>query len=379
MREAMNGTTRRTISGRSPGWRAWIGSAVAVAALGACSGDSDPIDVDDSACGDLDPAFLADGGVGRDGIPAVTDPEFVSVDDDPQTQYIRSTARVIGVFFDGEWLAVPHNFMFRHEIVNLNRGGEQIAVTYCPITGSALGFDRASVGGAEFGVSGLLFKANLVMFDRNQPEESFWPQMAAEAGCGPRQGQQLVRYPVVETTWGGWQELHPDSKVIGVDPGPDTGIYEINPYGGGFEVETNPDFLGFPISLDSRRPPKERVLGFPGQGPRGALAYPFGAMEERGDLWIGELEYLGAPAVVLWDAGGKAAVALRPELDGEPVTLRVEDGAFRDAETGSTWSVTGEALSGPLAGRRLEVVPEAYVAFWTPWVNFHPETELAIE
>jgi hypothetical protein len=42
----------------------------------------------------------------------------------------------------------------------------------------------------------------------------------------------------------------------------------------------------------------------------------------------------------------------------------LRDDAFVDVETGSEWSVEGKALSGPLAGQRFEMIPEAYVSFW---------------
>ena len=195
--------------------------------------------------------YLADGGVGRDGIPALTDPVFVPIEDQAATTYLSSDARVIGVFLDGEWLAIPHNIMYRHEIVNLTRGSEQVAVTYCPLTGSALAFDRASVDGAEFGVSGLLFQANLIMYDRNA-DDSLWPQMRGAAACGSRMGQALTRHPVLEMTWGGWQDLFTGSTVVGVEP-LDADGYSVNPYGEHIREPGQPELPRIPDS--ARRHP----------------------------------------------------------------------------------------------------------------------------
>ena len=329
-------------------------------------------------CGSLDKAFLADGGVGRDGIPSLTDPPFAALDDSVMTGYLTDNDRVIGVQAGGEWLAIPHNVMYRHEIVNLNRGSEQIVVTYCPLTGSALAFDRTPLGGAEFGVSGILYQANLIMYDRSA-DDSLWPQMAGVAGCGPRAGQSLVRLQVVEMTWGGWKELFPGSKVVEVDLG-EVERYSYNPYGASYEHPANSSYLGFPISSnDGRRPPKERVLGFPADQAQSPLAFPFGAMEARGEVWFAEFEYKGAPAVVLWDAARGAALPARPSARGQRLTFDIRDGAIVDNETGSTWSVAGRAMSGPLTGERLAPIPEAYIAFWRPWVAYHPGTELVVE
>ena len=352
---------------------------LAWASVAACSG-SDPAVVlpQPVQCGDLDPAFLADGGVGRDGIPALVNPQFVEATVSEETSYMTDGSRVIGVEVGGHWMAVPHNIMYRHEIVNLNTESERIAVTYCPLTGSALAFDRASAGGAEFGVSGLLYQANLIMYDRTG-DDSLWPQMAGVAGCGPRQGQPLTRLPVVETTWGGWRTLFPVSNVVGVDL-VDVARYARNPYGAAYEAPGNGDYLGFPIPRsDNRRLPKERVLGLPARDGDPPLAFPFHAMDARGRAWVADFEYGGEPATVLWDRGRFAATAVRPVADGRPLTLRIENDRIVDAETGSVWNVAGEAESGPLDGERMELISEAYVAFWLAWAAFHPETELFVQ
>jgi hypothetical protein len=76
---------------------------------------------------------------------------------------------------------IPHTFSLRpgghgdsFTSANLPRSlsflvrclGEQLAVTYCPLTGSSIVFDRASVDGDEFGVSGFLWQNNLIMYNR---------------------------------------------------------------------------------------------------------------------------------------------------------------------------------------------------------------------
>jgi hypothetical protein len=76
--------------------------------------------------------------------------------------------RVVGLIVNGAALPVPLNILPYHETVKLNRDGTQIELSYCPLTGSALTFDRAVAGGAEFGVSGILSRNNLVFFNRGE-------------------------------------------------------------------------------------------------------------------------------------------------------------------------------------------------------------------
>ncbi|MEQ8330284.1 MAG: DUF3179 domain-containing protein [Longimicrobiales bacterium] len=360
------------------GW--WV--ALGVAGATVLAGCDDPgiatvtIDDDGLTC-DLDASFLADGGVGRDGIPALTNPTFLPAEPRVDaTSYFLPTDRVIGYWNNGEWLVIPHNIMWRHEIVNL----PEVTITYCPLTGSALAFARSSVGGAEFGVSGLLYNANLILYDRTQPEASFWPQMLGEARCGPRTGQELTRVPVFEMTAEAWFELHPDSKVLAITPDMfDPALYFFSPYGTAYENPHNPDYLGFPMTLDERRPPKERVLGIPRDGAP-ALAYPFLAMDAVGTSAVFEFEHEGTPAVVLWDGVRRSAMAFESAVNAQATTFRATGSGFVDSATGTTWTVDGSAVAGPLAGggTRLRAVPSAYVAFWGSWAAFHPNTELAV-
>ncbi|MYH49554.1 MAG: DUF3179 domain-containing protein [Gammaproteobacteria bacterium] len=140
---------------------------------------------DDSFCS-IPEEFIVSGGVGRDGIPALVNPSLVS-SEHAEATYVREVDRVIGIEADGRFIAVPHNILWWHEIVNFDDFGRPFAVTYCPLTGSSMVFDRSSVEGVDFGVSGLLFHNNLMMFNRrlDGAEESLFPQMMQGARCGP--------------------------------------------------------------------------------------------------------------------------------------------------------------------------------------------------
>ena len=379
---------RRAVPARVASYVARVGTratgrAVRVGLLtllaGGCADDAPgttgPIAVAELIC-DLNSDYVADGGVGRDGIPALSDPLFLPAEPRVEaTSYFLPDERVIAFRSAGEWLVIPHNIMWRHEIVNL---AEEV-VTYCPLTGSAMAFARSSVDGAELGVSGLLYQANLIMYDRNEPE-SLWPQMFGEARCGPRMGTPLTRIPVVEMTWSGWVELHPDSRVVALtrEMG-DPALYFQNPYGTDYEDPDNGDYLGFPLPSDDRRPPKERVLGVP-DGLGGGIAYPFLEMEAVGENAVFDFEHEGEPAIVIWDAARQSAMAYRPIVNGQVATFEATPQGVVDSVSGTTWAVDGTPVAGTQAGthRRLRPISEAYVAFWRAWAAFHPDTRLAL-
>lgn len=148
------------------------------------------------------------GGVGQDGIPSIDDPTFLDAGEAPYDD----GDPVFGVERNGVVRAYPQEIMVWHEIVNDEFDGEPVSVTYCPLTGTAQGFER---GFSEFGVSGQLVNSNLIMYDRTRA--NWWPQVLATAVDGPATGHSLREFRVYWTTWGEWVEAHPDTAVLGED------------------------------------------------------------------------------------------------------------------------------------------------------------------
>jgi hypothetical protein len=312
------------------------------------------------------------GGPGKDGIPALTNPSFVRAGD-PELGYLRRNDRVVGLILDSGPLAIPLNIFWWHEIVNLDGVGQGMAITHCPLTGSSMAFQRSAVSGAEFGVTGLLYKNNLIMYDRDE-SESFWPQMLRGARCGARDGDQLPMVPVLEMTWEGWEGLFPETLVVSENTG-FSRDYREYPYGD-YDAPNDP-FTLFPATIDTRRPPKERVLGIPlGSG---GLALPFGLLDKRGAVVSVSVEFGGDELVVFWNRFEQAAMAYRPAVDNEGLTFSVEHGRITDDQTGSLWRVDGLATDGPLAGHRLQPMADAFVAFWFAWPEFYPEIRIWTE
>jgi hypothetical protein len=315
---------------------------------------------------------LLDGGVGIDGIPSIQQGNWVPAGDF-LADYLEDRDRVIGMVLDGRPMAIPHNILWWHEIVNLDLdSGQRLAVTYCPLTGTSMVFDRAAANGAELGVSGLLFRSNLVMYDRNS-ERSLWPQMMRGARCGPSDGSPLPMVAAVEMTWDRWQELHPNTLVMSSDQG-FARNYQLYPYGD-YERPLNPRTLVPLGELDGRRPPKERLLGIPTFGEDG-IAFPFLELNALGTAAAVHPEGGEERVVVFWDQQGQSAMAYVPSIGGTTLTFEAEDGRIVDAETGSEWRIDGVAVAGPMAGQGLAPIDEAYVAFWFAWADFHPATEL---
>lgn len=175
---------------------------------------------------------LVPAGFPRDGVPAMTRPEVLDraglakcteqLRRAHQGKLLVDSDLVIGVAMGGEARAYPIRMITWHEIVNDVLGGVPIAVTYHPLCDSSVVFDRR-VGGEtlEFGVSGLLFNSNLLMYDRRpgRQGESLWSQLLFRAVAGPAaaRGATLALVPAVVVHWSDWLERHPDTTVLAPD------------------------------------------------------------------------------------------------------------------------------------------------------------------
>lgn len=360
------------------------GAATAALLLAACQ--SDPSTSVTETPGDagtqlsllcqLTTDVLFAGGV-RNEIPSLLNPALVPLSD-PGARYLDDyaqsgvvEARVVGLVIDDTPIAIPHNILWWHEIVNIDLGGRRLAISYCPLTGSALVFDLTAAGVQRFIISGLIFQNNLVMLD--EETETLWAQMCSQAGIGDRQGTRLVQIPAIEMLWVAWKTRHPTTLVISSETGFDRN-YARNPY----EFYVVNDMLLFPLrdSVDPRRPLKERVLGIP-DGGGGGIAIPFGELTGSAETTVIQTEIAGEIVQVLWDREARAAMAFYPRTtDGADATLRPVGTGFVDQETGSVWNVEGRAVSGPLAGSSLVAHEGSFVAYWFAWSAFHPLTRI---
>lgn len=310
------------------------------------------------------------GGVGRDVIPVLTDPPMTSAE---EATYLLDQDRILGLLIDGQPYAIPHNILWFHEIVNLNLPSIQIAITYCPFTGTGMAFDRTIIQGNEFRVSGLLYQNNLIMFDETD-EESLWPQMSRRAECGPKLGASLTMLPMLDIQWGRWKELHPGTQVLSSNTGYNI-RYTSNNYPYGSYENPDSDALLFPMELDPRRPPKERLLGVPDLR-RGGIAFPLPELDNGEAVNVVEAVTSSGSSIIFWDRDAYTAMAYLPEVNGQTLQFSVDNETITDQETGSKWNIDGLAISGELQGARLTPIENTYVAFWFAWAAFHPETTI---
>lgn len=216
------------------------------------------------------------------------------------------------------------------------------------------------------------------MYDRQS--HSLWAQMEGRAIVGARAGARLALIPANTLSFEEWRASHPAGKVLSRDTGHSRN-YGVNPYPSYDQPQLGP-FL-FRGRLDARRPPKERVVGI--KLGECARAYPWPVLAERRvvhdrlsdqDLVIlylpGALSALDDEEIKHSRAVGATGV-FRRAFEGRALTFEATPPGFRDRETGSSWTLLGHAVKGPLTGRHLTAVPHVD-AFWFAWAAFNPTT-----
>ncbi|WP_420640937.1 DUF3179 domain-containing protein [Candidatus Leptofilum sp.] len=318
------------------------------------------------------------GGVGKDRIAAIDSPAIETIAE--ADSWLTPQEPVLVLQLDGIARAYPLSILLWHEIVNDELNGRSVVVTYCPLCNSGLAFERRVDGQTlDFGTTGILHNANLVMYDRQT--ESWWQQLTGTAVVGELTGTQLPLLPTRLVSWQTFKNEFPQGEVLSIFTGFDR-RYSENPYIN-YDSLVSRGTKFYDGVLDERLHPKMRVMGL--QLGSETIAYPFSALEANRVL---NDTFAGQPLVVLWQPGtqsplyaefisaskevGSAAVFSR-EVAGHLLTFEAQADGFLDMETGSEWTFWGTAISGPLLGTQLEQLP-GHELFWFAWAAQHPHT-----
>ncbi|MFQ5674502.1 MAG: DUF3179 domain-containing protein [bacterium] len=315
---------------------------------------------------------IISGGVPKDGIPSLFNPKTIQAD---QASFLGDENLIVGIVVNGEPRAYPYTIADWHEVINEDFPGTLLTVSYCPLTGSSLVVNgNVASRNLKFGVSGLLYRNNLIMFDRQT--DSHWPQMRLQCDEGELINTRQKLYPAIETSWGTWKKLYPNTVVLSTDTGFNR-PYDVpgSAYPGYTNLNSSP---GFRIpNLDRRLPPKQRVHGIlvgPGPDDYESKAYPIRPNDET-EIINNVID--GTPVVVVSDGKDNFIISFLRTIDNMTLSFKLSGNpdtfpfTFTDNETNSTWNVLGEAIDGPLAGKKLDRTL-SFNAYWFAWAAFYP-------
>jgi hypothetical protein len=314
-------------------------------------------------------AEVVDGGPGQDGIPSIDRPLFSPIDS-PEFDFLQEDDYVVGIHVDGVYRAYPHPILNYHEVVNDEVDLDHFVLSYCPLTGTALAWDvNNDTRWPDFGVSGLLYNSNLILYDRDTG--SHWSQMLERSVRGSRVGEAAERMQVIETTWETWKAMYPDSEVLSTETGHERDYFAY-PYG---TYRWNDNLL-FPVSnLDNRLHPKRRIIGIH-SGPISKV-YQIDDFPTINTTLHEQIN--GEPVVIIGNSAANIGAIYSRELaDGTVLQFSPVQGQlpiFMTDTEGNQWDIFGTAVSGPRAGTQLGIT-SSYAAYWFAWATFFENTEI---
>ncbi len=326
----------------------------------------------------VDVGRIIAGGPPPDGIPPIHEPTFSPV---PQVDWLKDSEPVIVLRHKGQTKLYPVQVLTWHEIVNDEIAGDPVTVTYCPLCNTAIAFNPVVDDQVlTFGTSGSLYKSALVMYDTQT--ESLWSQVERRAIAGQLSGTEMGTLPLSMLPWQTAREQLPEAAVL-ERPRDSDRPYGTNPYVG---YDTD-EWTLLDQPTDDRLPAKERVVHLLDHG----VAVRATELVER---QVANVTADEQPMVLFAADGLASALDDRAIAEGRPIpatgvfSRRVNDRTLtfttvegdgrvvaRDADTGSKWTLLGEAVAGPLQGEQLTQVT-AVDTFWFAAKAFQPELTL---
>ncbi len=274
----------------------------------------------------IHPSKFLSGGPGKDGIPSIDNPKFISAN---EADWLSGEELGLGIIYKNEARFYPFRILVYHEIVNDFIQNVPILVTYCPLCFTGIGFIRKIDNEpVEFGVSGKLYNSELVMYDRKT--DSYWPQTLGKAVLGNSIGKTIKKIPTDTIKWSDWKKVHLDTKVLSKDTGFSRNYDGSNPYGkkGDF-TDIN---LQFPLeNKDARLDAYEIVYGIEMNGK--FKAYKKSDLEQK--------------------------LTIEDSIGGEKITIEFD----KELKSAKAYKKSGDQII-------------ADTLFWFAWAAFHPETEV---
>lgn len=224
---------------------------------------------------------------------------------------ISADDRVLGLYYNGVAKAYPISILDQHEIVNDTFSDELIVISFCPLCGTGMVFRAQAKNQAlNFGVSGLIYNSNMLLYDRNT--NSLWSQIMKKAVTGPMAGAELTQMPAQYTTWKSWLNEYPDTLLLSRNTGFERD-YDYSPY---------EDYRRLPVVAfstrhqDMRLYSKDWVVGITlGED---SIALPFTELDKLDEalpLTVG-----GRELSLEWDSDAKAARVIDQSGEEIPTT-----------------------------------------------------------
>ncbi len=298
---------------------------------------------------------------GKDCIPSLEFPEKSDINGS-YLDYLKDEDLIIGIWNGENYIAYPHPIINWHEVVNENG----YCISFCPITGSAVNFSSDG----EFGVSGLLFNSNLIMYDRDT--DSYWEQMMLKSVAGDLKGTFLELLPMLETTWENWKKLFPDTKVLNSNTDLAEKFSNFDYSNDKIsDQKIDAGYIPIPISQrDNRLPLRERVLTIIENEE--AVAIPISDYSEPTIL---SFKFNNTQYASIVSAKDNIAIVFKTNRTIAISEWNIKNGELFiiDTRSGDKWNILGFPINDNHSALK---VANSYIAYWFAVAAIHPQVEI---
>lgn len=303
-------------------------------------------------------------GVVEGGIPALTNPKYASVASSDAV--LADDLYGIDLELNGEHRFYPVQIMNWHEVVNDSWGDRDIAVTYCPLCGTGVVYDR-NLADQELtlSVTGQVYNNNTILKD--DKTGSLWVQALGIAVQGTSIGKSLTVIPSTMMQWKTWKSEYPSGLVLSTDTGI-TRDYTRHPYGG---YDTSKGMY-FPMNFTSPDFTSKWMVYGVTDGTNG-VAFSDIVLKGTG---LGTAAIGETPVIAVYDFSIDAVRVFSAQLPDEKdktITFAFDFAKKRltDTLTNSVWSASGLAISGAYKGIQLQELPTTR-GYWACIAALHP-------
>jgi hypothetical protein len=226
---------------------------------------------------------------------------------------------------------------------------------------------RAEINGRRlrFHLTGIN-NQNFLMAD--EQTGSWWQQATGEAVLGPLKGSHLDLVPYDEIGYAAWKREHPQGRVLRPDDSAPWRRFSQD-----WEAQTAKAPVVTPARQGDLLQQRDVVVGVRLLGM--ARAYPLASLQRQSPV---EDEVGAVPILLVIGEDGRSVRVFERTVEGRELHLFAKPGVplrLVDSETASAWSFAGEAIAGPLQGKRLARV-QALKDYWFDWRTYNPETSI---
>lgn len=281
--------------------------------------------------------------------PLVENPSYSKVGE----VNISDDALVAVIHFNDEIRVYPYQYIALYESVNDNLHGNNFAITYCPITKSALCYNRTFENETlTLRGSGYLYNNNLIAYD--EESETYWSQMLSICIKGKYAEKKIETFNVIETKWNTVKQYFEFADV----------------FTNKSVKSSNPNAIK---KLQKNITDGESIYGI--VNDRLAIdkqihIYRYDEFENGSKLYE---KQIGSEKIII--VGNKEHHYITSYVKDNTANFSVIPNSFpiiMEDNNGNIWDVFGKAISGPRKGDQLRS-PNSFVALGWAWKAFYTD------